>query len=191
VRTVRVHRGSEPKARTVITFFTNDGLEELDMHRARACASILTECLRRSLREGMGGTYSATASFSAVQPVPGYETMTIVFGCDPGRVDSLVAAAFDQVRRLREEGPSIADVQKDQEMERRELEVSMKQNAYWMGSLQTIHQMGWDPLRLLARRERIDRLTPANLRATFAKYFPADRYTVITLMPESGAGGGN
>jgi zinc protease len=191
VRTVRVNIGTEPRSSTVITFFANGGLEELDMHRARACAAILTECLRRSLREMLGGTYSATASFSAIQPLPGFQTMTIEFGCDPARTDSMVAAALAEVRRLREEGPSLADVQKDQEIERRELEVSMKQNTYWIGSLQTAHQLGWDPLRILKRRERIDLLTPASLKATFVKYFPPDRYTVITLAPKPGAAGGN
>jgi zinc protease len=190
VRKVVVRKGVEPKARTVITFFVNDGLEELDLHRARACASILTECLRRSLREMLGGTYSASASFNAQLPAPGYASMSISFGCDPARVDSMVAAALAEVRRLRDEGPSLDDVKKDQEIERRELEVSMKQNSFWIGSLQTSHQLKTDPLRILKRAERIDLLTPDGLKATFGKYFPMDRYTVITLLPEEGAAGG-
>src|SRR5439155_24717200 len=57
VRTVRVHRGVEPKSSTHVTFFTNGGLEELDLHRGRACATILTDHLRERLRELLGGTY--------------------------------------------------------------------------------------------------------------------------------------
>jgi zinc protease len=188
VRNVQVHKGVEPKASVRITYFTNAGLEELDLHRARACASILTDHLRQSLRELLGGTYSASASFSNLQPLPGYETMTIAFGCDPQRVDTLIAATLAEVQKLRDAGPSLADVQKDQEIERRELEVGLKENGFWSGSLLTLHLLGWDPLRILKRRERIDLLTPDNLRATFAKYFPPDRYTVITLLPETTMG---
>ena len=82
-------------------------------------------------------------------------------------------------------------MQKDQEVERRELEVAMKQNAFWTGSLQTVAMLGWDPKRIAKRRERIDLLTPANLKETFRKYFPLDRYTVATLLPEASAGAGD
>jgi zinc protease len=189
VRTLRVRKGVEPKAQVVITFFTNGGLEELDLFRARAGASILMDRLRQSLRELLGSTYSPAAGFSFTSPVPGYQTMAISFGCDPARVDTLVGVALAEVRRLREAGPSPADVEKEQETERRELEVALKQNGFWLGALQTVHQLGWDPLRLLERRRRIDQLDPASLKATFARYTPLDRYTVVALVPESpGAG---
>ena len=78
--TVRVRQGLEPKSSTRITYFTTGfPIEELDMHRARACASILTDHLRQTLRELMGGTYSAGASYSTLAPVPGYSTMTVAF----------------------------------------------------------------------------------------------------------------
>jgi zinc protease len=185
--TTQVRKGVEPKSSTRITFFTNWGLEELDMHRARACATILTDHLRETLRELLSGTYGASASVSNLTPLPGYSTASIAFGCAPENVDKLVAAALAEVKKLREQGPSAADVQKDQEVERRELEVAMKQNGFWTGSLQTTHVLGWDPRRIAKRRERIDLLTTENLKATFQRYFPLDRYTVITLLPEAGA----
>ena len=187
VRRIVVRKGVEPQSSTRITFFVNDGLEELDMHRARSCASILTEHLRQSLREMLGGTYSASASFAELSPLPGYATMSIDFGCAPGRADSMVAAALEEVRKLRDAGPSDADLQREQEIQRRELETSLRENGYWLGSLQVVSRLGWDPRRIARRRERIDRLTTADLKETFRKYFPPDRYTVVTLLPESGA----
>ncbi len=187
VRQVAVHKGVEPQSSTRITFFINDGLEELDLHRARSCASILTEHLRQSLRELLGGTYSAAASFSYLSPLPGYATMSIEFGCDPARVDSMVATALEEVRQLRDAGPSDADLKREQEIQRRELETSLRENGYWLGALQVVNRLGWDPRRIASRRERIDRLTTADLRETFRKYFPLDRYTVITLLPEAGS----
>jgi len=188
---VRVHQGLEPKSSTRITYFTTGfPIEELDMHRARACASILTDHLRQTLRELMGGTYSAGASYSTLAPVPGYSTMTVAFGSDPARVDTLVQAAMAEIQRLRDEGPSAADVQKDQEIERRELDVALQQNGVWTGSILTSLQFGIDPRRIAHRRERIDLLTTENLRDTFRKYFPANRRTVISLLPEAAAAPG-
>ena len=187
VTTTQVRKGVEPKSSTRITFFTHAGLEELDLHRARACATILTDHLRETLRELLGGTYGASASVSYLVPLPGYTTATIAFGCAPENVDRMVTAALDEVKKLREQGPSAADLQKDQEVERRELEVAMKQNAFWTGSLQTVHSLGWDPRRIARRKERIELLTTENLKATFQKYFPLDRYTILTLLPEVAA----
>jgi zinc protease len=104
-------------------------------------------------------------------------------------VEKMVTASLAEVKKLVEQGPSAADVQKIQEVERRELEVAMKQNATWTGSLQTVHMFGWDPRRIAKRRERIDLLTPENLKESFRKYYPLDRYTVLTLLPEMGAAG--
>jgi zinc protease len=183
VRRVVVRKGVEPKSRSQITFFVNDGLEELDLYRARTCASILTEHLRQTLRETMGGTYSATAALSYLSPLPGYATMAVRFGCDPARVDTLVVAALAEVRRLREEGPAATDLQREQEIQHRELETALRDNGYWLGSLQTVNALGWDPRRIAKRGERIDGLTPSDLRETFRKYFPLDRYSVVTLLP--------
>jgi predicted Zn-dependent peptidase len=61
----------------------------------------------------------------------------------------------------------------------------MKQNSFWLGSMQTVHMLGWDPNSIIRRLERIEKLTPQVLHETFKKYFPADRRTVVTLRPET------
>jgi zinc protease len=180
-----VRKGSEPKGSVRITFFTHQPIEELDQHRANSAASILTDHLRSSLRELLGGTYSVSARFQHQVPLNGYSTMTIAFGCDPARADSLIAATLAEVRKMTSEGPSAEDVSKEQEVQRRELETNMKQNNYWTGSMQIVNLLGWDPKRIAKRRDRIDLLTPTNLRDTFREYFPADHYSVVRLAPET------
>ena len=93
---------------------------------------------------------------------------------------------LEELAKLRHSPPSPADVANLKEMERRDLETAMRQNAYWLNSLQAVHLLGWDPRRIAARMERTASLTPADIHAAFRKYFPADRYTVVTLLPEAG-----
>jgi zinc protease len=69
-------------------------------------------------------------------------------------------------------------------MERRDLETNARQNSYWLGSLQTVHMLGWDPTGINRRLDRVEKLTPEILHGMFKKYFPMDRYTVVTLKPE-------
>ena len=180
-----VRKGREPRGQTVISFFADTKLEEYEMHRARSAASLLGIRLRDILREELGGTYGVSVSYDNSLPQPGYGAMVVQFGSDPANIEKLTGEVVKEVERLKVEGPSAEDVKRVQELERRDLETAMKQNAFWMGSLQTVHMLGWDPASITRRQERIEKLTPGVLHEMFKKYFPADRKTVVTLKPEA------
>jgi zinc protease len=180
-----VRKGREPASQTVMSFFADTNLEELEMHRARAAASLLGIRLRDILREELGGTYSVGVSYDNMLPQKGYGAMTVRFGSSPENVQKLTDAVLKEVERLKTQGPSAEDVAKVQELERRDLEEATKQNAYWLGSLQTVHMLGWDPLSITRRADRIEKLSAPVLQEMFKKYFPLDRYTVVTLKPEA------
>jgi zinc protease len=183
----RVEKGVEPKSQTTLTFFADTELKEIEMFHARAAASVLRSRLRDLLREELSGTYGASVSYSDQAPLPGSGTEAISFGSAPDSVEKLEKAALAEIARLQKEGPSAEDVQKIQEIERRELETRLKQNPYWLGSLQTVHMLGWDPLSIARRQQRIATLTRDSLRAAFNRYFPLDRHTTVSLFPEKAA----
>ena len=180
-----VKKGKEPASQTLLSFFADPGTDEFEMHRARAASQVLSIRLREILREELGGTYGVNVGFSSAAPLKGYGTMAIQFGSSPDNVDKLVSASLKEIERLKAEGPSVDDVNKVKELERRDLETNAKQNWYWMGSLQTVHMYGWDASRINKRLERTESLTPEILKTMFQKYFPMDRYTLVTLKPEA------
>jgi zinc protease len=179
-----VKKGREPASQTVMSFFADTSLDELEMHRARAAASLLGIRLRDILREELGGTYSVGVNYDSTLPVKGYGAMTVQFGSAPENVEKLADAVMKEVERLKKEGPTAEDVAKVKELERRDLEEAAKQNAYWLGSMQTVHMLGWDPIGITRRAERIEKLSAPVLQEIFRKYFPLERQTVVTLKPE-------
>jgi zinc protease len=179
-----VKKGREPASQTVLSFFADPGFDEMEMHRARAAAAVLNIRLREILREELGGTYGVSVGFSNTPPIKGYGTMSIQFGSSPDNLDKLVAASLKEIERLKAEGPSADDVSKVKELERRDLETNAKQNSYWLGSMQSVHMFGWDAAGIARRDQRTERLTAENIKAMFVKYFPMDRYTLVTLKPE-------
>jgi zinc protease len=92
-----------------------------------------------------------------------------------------------ELDKLRADGPSETEIGIVKETEKRELETSLRQNGYWLNSLQAVHLLGRDPRRIPQRLERTESLSRENIHAAFRKYFPLDRYTVVTLMPENAA----
>jgi zinc protease len=181
----QVNKGREPASQTVLSFFADPGFDEFEMHRVRAATSVLNIRLREILREELGGTYGVSVGFSNTPPIKGYGSTAIQFGSSPDNVDKLVAASLKEIERLKVEGPSLDDVNKVKELERRDLETNAKQNSYWMGSMQTVHMFGWDPAGIARRLDRTEKLTPEIIKTMFQKYFPTDRYTLVTLKPEA------
>ncbi len=187
VRRETVSKGREPKAQTVITFFADTGLDEFEVHRLRAATDVLQNKLRDILREELGGTYSVGTGYSDTTPVPGYGTTSVQFGSSPENVQKLTEAVMKELDRLRREGPTATDVQVIKEGEKNALATSLRQNGYWLNSLQAMHLLGRDARKIPQRVERTESLTAENVHAAFKKYFPENRYTVVTLMPEAGA----
>ena len=182
-----VTKGQEPRSQTVITFFADTGLEEFETHRLQAATEVLEMRLRDILREQLGGTYSVGVSYSNTSPQPGYGVTSVQFGSSPENVATLTAAVMTEIDRLRREGPSAEDVRAVKEGEKNDLQTAMRQNGYWLNSLQSLHVLGRDPKRILQRSERADSLTQENIHAALRKYFPNERHTEVTLMPEARA----
>lgn len=182
-----VRKGREPRSQTVVTFFSDTGLEELAVHRLNAAVDVLQNRLREVLREQLGGTYSVAAGYSDTSPQPGYGTTMIQFGSAPDRAQGLTDAVMREVERLRREGPTAADIDAVKQAEKQSLQIALRQNGYWVNSLQALHVLGRDPLGITQRLARVDALTVENVHDAFRRYVSADRYTILTLMPEAGA----
>jgi zinc protease len=180
-----VRKGQEPRSQTAIMFFSDTGLDEFDTHRLRAGTSVLQNRLRDVLREELGGTYSVGVVYSDTSPQRGYGTTTVQFGSSPENAQRLTDVVMAEVEKLRRDGPTDTEVNVVKETEKRELETSVRQNGYWLNSLQAMHLLERDPKGILRRIERAESLTPDNIHSVVRKYFPQDRYAVVTLMPEN------
>jgi zinc protease len=94
---------------------------------------------------------------------------------------------LQEIARLQQAGPSADLTNRAKESARRQYETALKQNDYWLGRLETIHLFDRDPHEIVTRGQRIDAITPQGLQEAFKKYFPADRSTVVTLVPSAAA----
>ena len=98
---------------------------------------------------------------------------------------AFIAAALAQIDSLKKFGTTSDYLNKVKEAAFRSRETALKQNGYWLRRLQSVHLLGTPPADIITRAQRIDAVTPAAVQDVFKKYFPMDRYTVVTLMPEN------
>jgi zinc protease len=184
VITDRVEKGREPQSRTVISFFADPSADPVDQERVGAATTVLEIALRDTLREELGQTYTVSVGLAQSLPQRGDGHTQVSFGAAPENINSMTERVIQEVRRLQDKGPSEDLTSRAKESARRTYETALRQNSYWMQRLRTVHMLGRDPGEILTRIERINAVTPAIVQEAFRKYFPLDRYTVVTLVPE-------
>ena len=180
-----VEKGKEPKVTTQISFFADPPQDSNELTRLTAATEVLDIALRDILREELGETYSATVDFSQEMFQRGGGHTFVEFTAAPQNLQKMTERVLQEVQRLQKEGPSEDFVNRTKESARREHEEGMKQNGYWLSRLQGAKLLGLDPVtHFLERETRIANVSVANVKEMFVKYFPLDRHTIVTLLPE-------
>jgi len=184
---VTVEQGREPRGQTVISFFADPAADPVVQENISAATTVLDIALRDILREDLGQTYTVSVSLSQSLPQRGAGHIQVRFGAAPDNLEAMTGRVMQEIKRLQEEGPSEDLTNRAKESARRSWEIALKQNDYWLRRLQSIHMLGGDPTDILTRGTRIDAVTRQGLQEVFARYFPADRSTIVTLVPAPAA----
>ena len=179
-----VRRGTEPKAQTTIVFNGPFEWTRENRYALASLAEVLRMRLRDVLREELGGTYGVTVSQSSERdPRPEYQ-FSVDFGSAPDRADTLRAAVFREIERIKRDGPTAEDIEKVREIQRRGEETEIKQNGFWLNALASAARFNQDPRMILRRSELRALLTPALVRDIARKYVNESRYVQVRLLPE-------
>jgi zinc protease len=182
-----VEKGREPRSSAVISFFADPSPDPVAQELIGAATTVVETTLRDILREDLGQTYTVSVGRSQPLPQRGAGHIQVRFGAAPEHIKAMADRVLAEVKKLQEEGPSVDLTNRAKESARRGYETSLRQNGYWMGRLQTIHMLGGNPGDITTRLSRIDAVTPEAVQQALRDYFPLDRYTIVTLMPEPGA----
>jgi zinc protease len=181
---VKVEKGREPKASTVLSFFADPpGNDPMEQERSLAATDVLEIALRDILREELGQTYTVSVDLSQGLPQRGGGHVEVSFGAAPENIEKMGDRVMQEVQRLQKDGPSEDLVNRAKETARRNYETQLRTNGYWLGRFQAVQMWGQDPSMIAHRLDRINALSPAVIQDAFKKYFPADRSTVVTLVP--------
>ncbi|MGH7583339.1 MAG: M16 family metallopeptidase [Gemmatimonadales bacterium] len=190
VITRTVHKGKEPVTRQVIVF--TGPAERTDPAidlAAAAAAHIIEERLLDTLREAMGATYGVNVA-TTVERVPRIRYRTLIqFNSSPQQADTLWQSAQQIIAGFRAGGPDADEIQKFVEQTRRETQVQVKTNDWWLQQLANYaFPDGGDAGRplgeMLRWNDRLSALTPAAVRDAAQRYFDPARVARFVLLPE-------
>jgi zinc protease len=181
----QVRRGLEPRSQVGIAFtgaFQND-----EMHRVmvRAMAATLSGNLQSTLRERLGGTYGVSVESRFTSGSTETYRLTINFGCDPTRVDSLAKTAFQLIEEFKMTGPGDGQLADERAALVRDFETNSQRNDYLVDRMLFKYEHHEDLEDVFNMRPFYDRLTPPMLRDAARAYLNPNRYVEVTLLPEA------
>jgi zinc protease len=180
----QVVRGIEPKSSVRIVFTGSFEWTQKNRYDLSAMVELASIKLRNVLREEKSGTYGVSVNgLPSLFPRQEY-SLTISFGCSPARVTELVNAAFQQIDSLKQVLPTKEDVQKVQEIQRRQHETNLKENQFWLGQLRAYYWHGEDLEKILNYPKLVNGLQANDIQVAAKKYFDVNNYVEVVLVPE-------
>lgn len=181
----QVYRGLEEKSLSRLVFSGDFEWSYENFFAIHSMAGVLRIKLRDLLREDLGGTYGVDVGISTAHYPEEEYSISVSFGCAPERVDELTEAIFVQIDSLQRFGPDSSYVHKVQQIQRRQHEVRLKENGFWIDALETAYFHGLDPRILLGYEEMVKSLNVGKMQRAAQRYFDRDNYVRIVLFPES------
>lgn len=180
-----VMKGQEQKSQVALVYAGNFDYSEKENLKFEALESVLSIKLLERLREDESGVYGVGAySSSSKFPTPRY-TFQISFGSSVEQYKSLIASALDEVNKVKKNGPTQIDLDKFLIEQKRQLELQLKDNNFWLSQIGSSYQLGEDPTDVLRRLEELNKITIESVKDLANKYLVEDRLFKFILLPEA------
>jgi len=179
-----VYKGLEPKSLTQLVFTGPLAWERQKLYGLHALAAVLEIRLREVLREDLGGTYRVSVNASASHYPREQYYLAVGFGCDPARVEELTGVVFAELEALVQQGPDPRQVEKVRQMQRRQRQVDLEENSFWLEAVESAYVHGTDPRQILEYEALVEGLTPAAVQDMARHCLNRERYVQVSLFPE-------
>jgi zinc protease len=152
-------------------------------HALRSMTSVLQIRLREVVREEKGGSYHVSI-WPDIQKFPSPRARIMVdFGCDPDKVDMMIAAVNGVIAAAQSELPEAHYIQTVQETQRRGREVDLRENSFWIEVLSFYDWHNEDPRTILDFERYVESITPEFVRDWARKAFQTPDRAVFILLP--------
>jgi zinc protease len=179
-----VHKGIEQKSSVAIAYVGDMKWSRKNEHTMESLMDVLNIKLREAIREEKGGTYGIQAYHQIYRIPESHYSININFGCNPDRVDELVATVFQVIDSIKTFGPDNTVMTKIKEIQKRQRELNLKKNNFWKGVVSNYIQYNEDPIELLSYNNWVDEITAEDIKQAANQYLNKNVVKVV-LYPEA------
>ena len=177
-------KGTDQKSSVNLIFTDAVKLTDNEEYLLKSLNDVLTIKFMENLREKKSGVYGVRSS-GRVNKFP-YENYVehVSFQCAPENVESLIAAALDEIDKVKKNGVDEKDLSKVRLAQKNELEVNLKTNMYWANEMISDVVNGKKMSDGKDEFQQIDKLASVDLQKIATKIFGSN-YSRFVLLPET------
>jgi len=179
-----LHKGIEQKSSVAIAYAGDMKWSRMNEHTMESLMDVLNIKLREAVREDKGGTYGIQVYHQIYRIPENHYTINLNFGCNPDRVDELVAAVSQVIDSIKTFGPDNIVMNKIKETQKRQRELNLKKNNFWDGIITNYIQNNENPVELLNYNKWVDEITSEDIKQAANEYLNKDVAKVV-LYPEN------
>ncbi len=179
-----IKKGNEPKSFISIAFTGEALFSDGEQLRLQALIELMNIKLIETLREELSGIYGGGMNGSLSKNPYNSYTINVSLPCGPENVDKLIKATFAEIQKVKDSGPTEADLNKVKEAFSKQYQEDLKDNNYWLSRLQRSTELGSSPADLLTVETRMKAVTAKDVQEAAKKYFNMDNYFQAVLNPE-------
>lgn len=179
-----VKKGIEQKSTVGIFFPALFEWNRTNEYLMESLIDVLNIRLREVIREDKGGTYGVGVYHQFYRIPTPKVTISINFGCDPKRVDELTSAVFSVIDSLKNFGTNPETLAKVKETQKRQREIKLKQNRFWVGVMSNYIMNNEDPQQMMEYNSWVEKLTNEDIKVYANKYLDENKFVKVVLLPE-------
>jgi zinc protease len=171
---------------TVVTYWpTTDSLEIHRTRRLTVLSEVLTDRLRKKVREELGDAYSPGAGNNSSDVYPGYGYMLANVTVDPPRATQIADIIVNIANDLAEKGVTDDELERAKQPILTMLRESSRTNQYWLNAVLARAQERPEMLDWCRSRYADNQsISKADIAALAKTYLPASHASRVTVVPE-------
>jgi zinc protease len=181
----KVYKGTENKATVRMVLSGSYIYSPLANLELKALGDILQIKILQQLREAEGEVYSPQVQTAYNKLPQNRFAINIAFGCAPKNADHLISLVERELTRLREQGPEVEDILKFKASYEKNLELALKDNAFWLNYLLSQYENGESELEIQGTQNQLAKITVAALKQSAQVFLSGKNEIIFELLPES------
>jgi len=173
-----------PKSTVFVCFSGPYEYKREDNILLSALKDVLDVRYTETIREEESGTYGVGVSLKQSHFPKEEFQIRIQFECGPENVEKLKAIVFEEIEKIKKEGPVAKDINGVKENKLKKRKESLKENNYWLSGLKYNDFHGMNALDNEEYESIVSNMTADDIKNIAIKYLKSDNYVEIVMMPE-------
>ncbi len=137
-----------------------------------------------TIREEEGGTYGVHVYASKkLHPEPGY-SIAIQFDCAPEKAEHLTTIVYQEIEKLKTEGPTDSDFKKTVEYLIKTREEELKENRFWLDALILYQTNGIKSYSSQIFDDILSKITKESIKNAANRHFDTENHIQIRMIPK-------